>query len=194
MHVLTHLRNEYNLTNPNFGHTTGGTGRVGAELRMAGPEGTSTVLFAQNSSVLRAHQGTGNNFPERLFGSTNSYSKPKEAQNLWLTTRSSAFDNPLISGTASALRSWLLFSVTMPTCLCEVFWPRYDKEWSFFSSQDDDVSCRRIEPSIAGASRWLGALFPGHALHEKGLQRRKGVVPLVGSQEQRALLAPLINR
>ena len=29
---------------------------------------------------------------------------------------------------------------------------------------------------------------------EKGLQRRKGIVPLVGSQEQRALVAPLINR
>ena len=37
-------------------------------------------------------------------------------------------------------------------------------------------------------------LVPGHALHEKGLQRQKGVVPLVGSQEERALLVPLINR
>ena len=36
--------------------------------------------------------------------------------------------------------------------------------------------------------------FPGHALREKGLQRQKGFVPLVGSQEQRAFLAPLINR
>ena len=31
-------------------------------------------------------------------------------------------------------------------------------------------------------------------MHEKGLQRQKGVVPLVGSQKQRALLVPLINR
>ena len=30
---------------------------------------------------------------------------------------------------------------------------------------------------------------PGHALYEKGLQRQKGVVPLVGSQEQRAVLS-----
>ena len=37
-------------------------------------------------------------------------------------------------------------------------------------------------------------LVPGHALHEKGLQLQKGVVPLVGSQEQRALLVPVINR
>ena len=36
--------------------------------------------------------------------------------------------------------------------------------------------------------------IPGHALHEKGLQRQKGVVPLFGSQEQSALLVPLINR
>ena len=36
--------------------------------------------------------------------------------------------------------------------------------------------------------------IPGHALHEKGLQRQKGVVSLFGSQEQSALLVPLINR
>ena len=36
--------------------------------------------------------------------------------------------------------------------------------------------------------------FPGHAVHEKGLQRQKGVGPLVGSQEQRALTTPRSNR
>ena len=36
--------------------------------------------------------------------------------------------------------------------------------------------------------------FPGHALHEKGLQRQKSVGPLVSSQEERALLVPVINR
>ena len=39
--------------------------------------------------------------------------------------------------------------------------------------------------------------IPGHAVHEKGLQRRKGIVPLVGGQEQSALpvpVIPLINR
>ena len=35
--------------------------------------------------------------------------------------------------------------------------------------------------------------IPGHALHGKGLQRQKGVGPLVSSQEKRALLVPLIN-
>ena len=34
---------------------------------------------------------------------------------------------------------------------------------------------------------------PGHALHEKGSQRQKGAVPLVGSQGERALLVSLIN-
>ena len=37
-------------------------------------------------------------------------------------------------------------------------------------------------------------VVPGHALHEKGSQRQKGVGPLVGSQKRRALLVPVINR
>ena len=40
----------------------------------------------------------------------------------------------------------------------------------------------------------LFVLFPGHALQEKGLQRQKGVGPLVSSQDERALLVPVINR
>ena len=38
------------------------------------------------------------------------------------------------------------------------------------------------------------APFPGHAPHEKGLQKHKGVVPLVGSRAKIALLVPVINR
>ena len=53
-------------------------------------------------------------------------------------------------------------------------------------------------PVYWSAARWekalLVLLIPGHALHEKGLQRHKGVVPLFGSQEQSALLVPVINR
>ena len=37
-------------------------------------------------------------------------------------------------------------------------------------------------------------LFPGHALHEKGLQRQIGVGTLVSSQERRALFVPRIYR
>ena len=48
-------------------------GRVGAGRRMAGPEGTSTVRFAQETSVPRAHKGNENehNRLERLSRSTN---------------------------------------------------------------------------------------------------------------------------
>ena len=42
--------------------------------------------------------------------------------------------------------------------------------------------------------QWAVIMIPGHALHKKGLQRQKGVVPLVSSGEERALLVPLINR
>ena len=40
--------------------------------------------------------------------------------------------------------------------------------------------------------KWIK--IPGHVLHEKGSQRQKGAGLLVSSQEQRALLVPLINR
>ena len=46
-------------------------GRVGAGRCMAGPEWTSTVRFAQETSVPRAHQGTEDNCPESFFGSKN---------------------------------------------------------------------------------------------------------------------------
>ena len=36
--------------------------------------------------------------------------------------------------------------------------------------------------------------IPGHALHEKGLQRQKSVGPLASSQERKALLVLVINR
>ena len=39
-----------------------------------------------------------------------------------------------------------------------------------------------------------GAVVPGHACHEKGLQRQKGVDPLVSNQERRAAVDPVINR
>ena len=37
-------------------------------------------------------------------------------------------------------------------------------------------------------------VVPGHALHEQGLQGQKGVGPLFGSQEERALIVLVINR
>ena len=54
---------------------------------------------------------------------------------------------------------------------------------------------RRADPTRPWCVRVLDSTgIPGHALHEKGLQRQKGVGPLVSSQEQRALLVPVINR
>ena len=49
-------------------------------------------------------------------------------------------------------------------------------------------------PVQAQSDRNDMVVFPGHALHEKGLQGQKGVVPLFGSQKQSALLVPVINR
>ena len=50
----------------------GAAGRGRAGRRMAGSEETSTVRFAQETSVPRAHLGNEDNCPERPFGSTNS--------------------------------------------------------------------------------------------------------------------------
>ena len=37
-------------------------------------------------------------------------------------------------------------------------------------------------------------MVPGHALHEKGLQRQLAVGTLVNRQQRRALAVPLLNR
>ena len=38
------------------------------------------------------------------------------------------------------------------------------------------------------------SMIPGHALHEKGLQRQIGVGTMVNSQQRRALAVPVMNR
>ena len=48
-----------------------------------------------------------------------------------------------------------------------------------------------LMPNILG--KLFHISFPGHALHEKDLQRQKGDSPLVSSQEQRELLVPVIK-
>ena len=69
---VVEVHNELHLPSPKPGDTTGGSGRVEAGRRMAGPEGTSTFRFAQETCVSRAHHGIEGSCPERLFGSTNS--------------------------------------------------------------------------------------------------------------------------
>ena len=57
----------------------------------------------------------------RKHEQTKSYVNRMREQNHRLTTGLSAVDPRLISGTASALRSWLLTSVPTPICLCKPF-------------------------------------------------------------------------
>ena len=48
--------------------------------------------------------------------------------------------------------------------------------------------------SVGGSANYGIGCFPGHALHEKGLQRQIGVGTLVSNQERSAPAVPLINR
>ena len=53
----------------------------------------------------------------------------------------------------------------------------------------------RIAPPLPVVYQSFGFhKFPGHALHEKGLQRQISVGTLVNSQQRRALAVPVINR
>ena len=66
--------------------------------------------------------------------------------------------------------------------------PHFASAWALWTIEHN---IRNALPSVSTA-QLLGDI-PGHALHEKGLQRQ-GDGPLVSSQEERALLVPLINR
>ena len=55
----------------------------------------------------------------------------------------------------------------------------------FWATQPVDIS--------SSLGFWIRQV-PGHALHEKGLQRQIGVGTVVSSQERRALLVPRLNR
>ena len=66
------------------------------------------------------------------------------------------------------------------------------------------MKCNRVKPKLQVILFMLVLLLlllliiittiPGHALHEKGLQRQIGVGTLVNSQQRRALAVPVINR
>ena len=66
--------------------------------------------------------------------------------------------------------------------------PAVDQRLTSGLSADETCS------SFLAADQCAVALFPGHALHENGLQRQIGDGTLVSSQEERALFVPLINR
>ena len=77
---------------------------------------------------------------------------------------------------------------TMYTSVCKT---RSQIDEAPHTYQSPPLSYRHRRP--IGISRG-GSTIPGHALHEKGLQRQTGVGPLVSSQERRAAVVPLINR
>ena len=59
--------------------------------------------------------------------------------------------------------------------------------------QRSDLPPARTLPAQVVGQFICFSLFPGHALHEKGLERQMGDGKPVNSQEQRALLILLIN-
>ena len=80
----------------------------------SGPETTLPLALQRNKKTLswtflRKHE------------QSNSYLKPTEEQNPRLTTGLSPVYQWFITGTKSALRSWLLTSVPTPICLCKPF-------------------------------------------------------------------------
>ena len=113
------------LPGPTPGHTAGGSGRGarrggGAVLGRTGcqqngsPRRQASPVLSKASQTRRLNDPPEARTSEILF-------KPMGEQNPWLTTSSSAVYPRFISGTASALRSWLLTSVPSPICLCKPF-------------------------------------------------------------------------
>ena len=65
------------------------------------------------------------------------------------------------------------------------------------SSQDRKVAVVPKRHKIVyrlSTAGFIPPSIPGHALHEKGLQRQLGVGTLVSGQERRAAVVPRINR
>ena len=100
----------------------GAAGRGGA-----GQNRTPTGRVAQKPAVPLALQGIVDNCPERFFASANKGNpmqtdggtKPA-VDNRFIHGSSTVYPR-FISGTASALRSWLLTSVPTPICPCKPF-------------------------------------------------------------------------
>jgi len=53
---------------------------------------------------------------------------------------------------------------------------------------------RTMAAGVVAEEIVLESMIPGHALHEKGLQRQIAVGTLVNSQQRRALAVPRLNR
>ena len=114
-----------NLSSPKPGHTTGGSrrgarrgGRAGSGRTVCqqdcSPREESFLAFSKASKTRRLNVS-----PEAR--TSEIVCKPMEEQNPQLTTGSSAVYHWFISGTRSALCSWLPTSGTTPFCLCQPF-------------------------------------------------------------------------
>ena len=114
-----------NLSNPKPGHTTGGSGR---SARRSDRAGSGKIGCQQNysprkqKSTVPSKASKKRHFnvsPEARTGEI--LCKPTEEQNQRLTSGLSAVYQQFISGTRSALFSWLPNSGTTPFCLCKPF-------------------------------------------------------------------------
>ena len=113
----------------------------------AGQGGTQTDRFAQDTTVPRTRQGMVHTCPERFLRSTNKRNPMKTDGGTKLV-----FDPRFISGTRSALHSWLLTSEPSPFCLSKP------------SCKACPGTCRIQKPGhTTGGSSWSGAQRGGGA-------------------------------
>ena len=99
----------------------------------------------------------------------------------------------VLTGTRSAFCSWLLTNVPSPICLCKPFSCKACPGKMTTPAQRQ--AAEGLDMSQSKKSRFPSrSLIPGHALHEKGLQRQIGVGTLLSSQKRRALFVPRFNR
>ena len=75
-------------------------------------------------------------------------------------------------------------------------WRKIDRYTEYNDDVIKDVTWQDVATKQVQGEAYVLAYvrIPGHDLHEKGLQRQKGVGPLVSSQEEKTLLVPVINR
>ena len=113
---------ETNLSNPKPGHTTGGSGR---SARRSGRAGSGKIGCQQNYSPRKQKSTVPSKASKkRRFNvspearTSEILCKPTEEQNQRLTI---PVYQRFISGTRSALCSWLPTSGTTPFCLCKPF-------------------------------------------------------------------------
>ena len=139
------------------GHTTGGSQRGTRRGGGAGSGRTvrqqicaqreqSYLAFSKASRTHRLHVSAEAQTSETLC-------KPMKEQNLRLTTSSSPVYHRFVTGTKSALFSWMPTSRTTPLCLCKPFSCRASPEinhfaWNFFRFPNSTGSVNRLSDRL----------------------------------------------